>query len=114
MGGGMSITYNGHHLLYTQKSGRFYEWGIYVPQQTPPSRDEFLGYFSMPRFNTPKDRVLFSFGVLHDIVIENEQDFNMWVLGAMAELSDGEKPVDNLTYQDVLQLAQKISRSITQ
>jgi hypothetical protein len=114
MGGGKSITYNGQHLSYTHKAGKFYEWSIYVPLQTPPSRDDFIGYFPMPRFNIPKDRVLFSFGVQHDVVIENEQDFSTWVLGAMAELNDNGKTIENLTYQDVLQLSQKIRQSQTQ
>lgn len=106
------ITYDGRHLLYTKKGDNFYEWSIYVPRQTPPARSEFLGYHPVPRFNPPKDRALFSLGLLHDLIIENEYDFNELVLGAIAELSDGGNLGEGITYDGMLKIAERIRQSL--
>jgi len=106
VGTGEPITYDGRHLLYTNKGKHFYEWSIYVPRQTPPARSEFLGYHPVPRFNPPKDRALFSLGLLHDLIIENEYDFNELVFGAIAELSDEGDLVEGITYDEVLKIAE--------
>jgi hypothetical protein len=108
VGTGEPITYDGRHLLYTNKGNHFYEWSIYVPRQTPPAHSEFLGYHPVPRFNPPKDRAMFSLGLLHDLIIENEYDFNELVFGAIAELSDGEYVPEHVTYDNIMDLAEEI------
>jgi hypothetical protein len=85
VGGGVLVTYDGRHLYHT-----------------------------LPRFNPPKDRVLFSLGLLNDMLIGNEQDFNKWVLGAMAELSDDGKAPADVTYEGVLELAEQIGESFVE
>jgi len=83
-----------------------------VPRQTPPARSEFLGYHPVPRFNPPKDQALFSLGLLHDLIIENEHDFNELVLGAIAELSDEGDLVEGITYDEVLKIAETTRESL--
>jgi len=112
VGTGEPITYDGRHLLYTKKGYHFYEWSIYVPRQTPPARSEFLGYHPVPRFNPLKDRALFSLGLLHDLTIENEYDFNELVFGAIAELSDKGDLVEGITYDEVLKIAETTRESL--
>jgi hypothetical protein len=114
VGTGEPITYDGRHLLYTKKGDHFYEWSLYVPRQTSLARSEFLGYHPVPRFNPPKDRALFSLGLLHDLIIENEYDFSELVLGAIAELNDNGRIPENVTYESVLELAQKIRESLAE
>jgi hypothetical protein len=106
------IAYKGWHLLYTKKEDHFYEWGIYVPRQIPPARNEFLGYHPVPRFNPPKDRALFSLGLLHDLIIENRYDFNELVLGAIAELDDEGDLGESITYDEVLKIAETARESL--
>ena len=114
VGTGETITYDGRHLLYTEKEDHFYEWSIYVPRRTPPGRSEFLGYHPVPRFNPPKEKALFSLGLLHDLTIENEYDFNELVLGAISELSDDGVAPEHIAYENVLRLAEELSYSIAQ
>ncbi len=101
------ITYVGRHLVYTQKGEMFIEWSLYVPESMPPARSEMLGYDVLYRFNLeekPKWRI--GYTLEYGIRIETEEDFNKWVLGAMAELSDDGKAPDGITYESVLQLSE--------
>jgi len=114
IGGGGPITYNGWHLCHTIKNGKFYEWSIYVPIQTPFARTDFLGYQTVPRFNPPQDKATFSLPLYDDLPIEDENQFNKWVLGAMAELNDDGQIPENITYNSVLELSHKIWESSAQ
>jgi len=108
------IIYHGRHLLYTQKEDTYYEWSIYVPQQSPPPRKDFHYYSDLNRFNPP-DRVRGSVNltISQDLMIQTPEGFDTWVLGAMEELSDdGVAPTD-IIYKGVLQLAQQIRESLT-
>jgi len=108
IGGGGPITYNGWHLCHTIKNGKFYEWSIYVPIELPFVRNDFLGYQTIPRFNPPQDKTTFSLPLYDDLPIEDENQFNKWVLGAMAELNDDGQIPENITYNSVLELSHKI------
>ena len=105
------ITYTGYHLTYTQKAGKFIEWGLYVPEGAPPASVRQLGCDVLYRFNLdhePKWRI----GLTVDCMpIETVEGFEKWVLGAMAELSDDDKAPDNVTYESVLQLAEQNRKS---
>ncbi len=46
--------------------------------------------------------------------IETEEDFDKWILGAMAELSDDGKSPENVTYKNVLQLTKRLRGSVAQ
>lgn len=102
------VTYTGYHLTHTQKIGKLIEWSLYVPDGTPPASVRQLGCDVLYRFNLdhePKLRI----GLTVDCMpIEAVEDFDKWVLGAMAELSDDGKAPEKITYERVLQLAGQI------
>jgi hypothetical protein len=102
------ITYTGCHLTYTQKAGKFIEWSLYVPDGTPPASVRQLGCDVIYRFNLdhePKWRIGLT---VNCMPIEAVEDFDKWVLGAMAELSDDGKAPENVTYENILQLTEQI------
>lgn len=110
------ITYIGHHLAYTHKGGKFIEWSIYIPDGPAPARSEMLGYDVLYRFNLTEHKPKWRIGYTVDygILIETPENFDWWVLGAMAELSDdGEAPQD-ITYESVLELAEQIRQSLVE
>jgi hypothetical protein len=108
------ITYKGYHLTHTQKAGKFVEWGLYIPDGTPPASDRQLDCDVLYRFNLdhePKWRI----GLTVDCMpIKAVEDFDKWVLGAMAELSDDGKAPENVTYERVLWLAEQIRKSLVE
>ena len=105
----LGVSYAGHHLAYTYKDGNFYEWSLYVPDSKPPSRSSLVAYELSVKYKVDKDRFGTRPGNLSgDIVIDSSYDFDTWVLGAMAELSDNGKAPEQVTYDNVLQLAKQI------
>ena len=100
---------------YTQKKGKFYEWGIYVADEwlTPGG---VLGYRLLHKYN-PENREVkatISLSMAAELTIDNTEDFDIFVLGAMAELSDDRKAPDDITYESVLQLAERIRESLVE
>ncbi|MHC4526043.1 MAG: hypothetical protein ACYTEU_14195 [Planctomycetota bacterium] len=104
----------GHHFTYTRKQGKFYEWGIYVPNGHIPKRYNFKAYKIISKYNNTEPGSFNSRPKLvgDEIYIDSEQEFNTWVLGAMGELSDDGKGPENITYDGVLKLAQQIRESL--
>ena len=104
----------GHHLACTQKADKFYEWGIYVPNGDMPSRSLFTSLKVKKEFHNSSMRDYPSIPNLvgNETHIDSEQEFNTWVLDAMAELSDDGKAPEGLTYEGVLELAQEIRESL--
>ncbi|HCO96178.1 MAG TPA: hypothetical protein DIU00_19925 [Phycisphaerales bacterium] len=102
----------GRHLTFTRKKGKFYEWGIYVSDENTPERNTFAGYEVISKYNFgPRpffDGRPHSLGQDHELTINSEQEFDIWVRGAMAELSDDGKAPESIIYKNVLQLAEKI------
>jgi len=108
-------TYTGYHLAYTRKADRFTEWTIYVPDGTPPKNVKQFGYHALYVFNLKhQPRLKMNLSVPYGLLIETKGDFDIWVLGAMAELSDDGKAPENVTYESVLQLTKQIREPITQ
>ncbi len=105
----------GHHLGYTQKAGKFFEWGLYVPNSTY-SRGPFTRLKVKKEYfdNTRRDFNTAPTNVGDEISIDSEQEFNSWVLDAMAELSDDGIAPEGITYDGVLELAQQIRESLDQ
>jgi outer membrane lipoprotein-sorting protein len=104
------ITLTGRHLTFTKKKGKFYEWGIYMSNKKMPKRDTFQAYKVILKYNGTEPR---SFGgrpnlVGQELTINTEAEFDTWVRGAMAELSDDGKAPNYVTYENVLQLAEQI------
>ncbi len=110
------ITCLGRHLAFTQKKGKFYEWGIYVPDKRAPERDTFQNYKIISKYNGVEPR---RFGgrpnlIGQELAINSEQEFDTWVHGAMAELSDDGKAPEGVTYESVLELTEQIRESLAQ
>jgi hypothetical protein len=108
------ITFVGRHLAYTQKNGKFYEWGIYVPNKKMPERDTFQDYKVITKYNGVEPRSFLGRPNLigQELSINLEQEFNTWVRGAMAELSADRKAPVQVTYENVLRLAEQIRHRI--
>ncbi|MHC4655464.1 MAG: hypothetical protein ACYS91_10675, partial [Planctomycetota bacterium] len=108
-------TYHGRHLAYTQKQGQFIEWSLYVPDGPHPPRYEETRYVVTYKFNfqPEPDWRTSPIGLGHGLVIESAEDFDKWILGAMAELSDSGIPPQDLTYEYVLALSKQIAGELT-
>ena len=107
-------TYKGYHLAYTQKAGRFYEWSIYVANKTVEPADVW-GYQLQLESNLEggEANARLSIAAIAELTIQDEEDFNSLVLGAMAECSAAGVAPDGLTYENVLALVEQIRASIT-
>ncbi|MHC4155228.1 MAG: hypothetical protein ACYST6_09955 [Planctomycetota bacterium] len=108
------ITYSGYHLAYTRKADKFYEWGLYLPpKEIEPPYTPLRFYHLEYRHNTenPEVRGKLSLSTAADLTIENPEDFNTFVRGAMAELSDDEEAPEHVTYENVLRLVEQIRES---
>jgi outer membrane lipoprotein-sorting protein len=106
--------YTGYHLAFTRKQGRFAEWGLYVPNGTPPADVQMTGYEMLCRWNLELARhfTIDHMTVKPEFTIETPEEFDEWVLGAMAELADNGTAPENLTYQKVIDLAQRVRASV--
>jgi len=109
----VGITYSGRHLAYTQKAGKFYEWAIYVPEKSP-SLVGGNGYRLLHRCNLQGRQARAGLAIGDMLTISDAEDFDTFVLGAMATLSNDGKAPENITYESVLQLTKQIRESITQ
>jgi hypothetical protein len=109
------ITCVGHHLAFTRKAGKFYEWGLYVPNRKTPKRETFQDYMVVREYSGVEPRSFLGHPnlVKEEVTIASEQEFDTWVRGAMAELSDDANAPEYVTYQSVLKLAEKIRNSLT-
>ncbi len=108
----------GHHLAYTQKASKFYEWGIYVAPTKMPDRSSFVCYSIFKKSGVADQgsvsRPCVSEPLVEEVEIRSEEDFNTLVLGAMAELSADGKAPENVTYERVLRLAEQIRESLVE
>lgn len=105
--------YTGYHLAFTRKQDRFTEWGLYVPNDTPPADVQETGYEMLYRWNLEFARnfVFEHMTVKPEFTIETAAEFDEWVLGAMAELADDGTTPKDVTYQKVLDLVQQVRAS---
>ena len=112
------VTYEGYHLIYTRKADRlprFMEWSLFVPDGRPPWSVKGLGYDVICNFNLEREPPwIINLNVPPGLTIKSTEDFNKWVLGAMAELSDDGKAPENITYERVLRLAEQIRESLVE
>lgn len=106
------ITYTGYHLAYTHKGDKFSEWSLYVPGETPPADVKELGYEALYKFNLdPQPQWVIQLTTDYGVPIETAEDFDTWVLGAMAELSETGTAPSQISYQAVLDLIGRIRSS---
>jgi hypothetical protein len=114
------VTYWGYHLMFTLKHYAdqeeiFTEWALYVPDGTPPATVEEFGCDARSVFNldhTPSLRI--GLPVPYGRRIETAEDFDRWVLPAVAETSDTNQPPERLMFDGVLHLAAQIRQSLTE
>lgn len=106
--------YTGYHLAFSRKRGQFAEWGLYVPNSTPPADVQETGYEMLCRWNHefPQHFTMDDMAVKPEFTIDTPAEFDEWVLGAMAELSDDGKAPADVTYQKVIDLAQQVRASV--
>ncbi|MDT8303235.1 MAG: hypothetical protein RQ760_17280, partial [Sedimentisphaerales bacterium] len=105
----------GRHLAFTHKKGKFYEWGLYVTDKNAPERNTFWVYEVISKYHDTGPRPFFDGRPKHlgqELTINSEQEFDIWVRGAMAELSDDGKAPESITYKNVLQLVERIRQSL--
>ena len=107
------VEYHGRHLACTRKGNVLYEWGLYVPDR---ELDAYLGgigynlHFHCNEAGMSKSGS-FTLGEAGDIRIQTRQEFEAFVLGAMAELAEeGEAPA-HVSYESALALADQVRRS---
>ncbi|MHC4386918.1 MAG: hypothetical protein ACYSUG_08020, partial [Planctomycetota bacterium] len=99
-----------------QKNGKFIEWAIYVPSQEVKTK-EVLPKCEIIFGMDPEDRKWrhSRYGTEHlnlsYLYIHQKGDFDTFVLGAMAELSDSGTSPENITYESVFELAETIRAS---
>ena len=104
------ITFRGRHLAFTQKDGKFYEWAIYIRDKkyTPQTGQR---YNLKPQWNDDVNEVGNGFRSVESIFVE-ESEFNFWVHGAMAELSDNGIVPEQVTYNNIIKMAEEIRMSV--
>ena len=104
--------YVGRHLATTTKGGRVHEWSLYVPVSAAPPRDAISTYRCVHEF-TPRDRRVG--GTIHvalDMLMPvGAEDFDPFVRGQMAELSDTGAPKD-VTFESVVKLSKTIRATL--
>lgn len=108
----LNLSYTGFHVFKTQKDGLIYEWSLYVPKGIPPGRNSLLGYGTTIKFNMDRNRFKSIPRALYDdLVIDSKDEYNRWVRGAVGELSDTKNVPDHITYEYILDIAEKIRNS---
>jgi hypothetical protein len=110
------LAWTGRHLAFTQRNGRYYEWTLYVPNQTVP-RVGIPGYDFEYRVHPagPDDsqpEMTPRWGAGNPLRIRNAGDFDEFLIGAMAELSDDGVAPEYVTYDYVMQLCEEIRASL--
>ncbi|HCO96770.1 MAG TPA: hypothetical protein DIU00_22995 [Phycisphaerales bacterium] len=104
-----NTTYAARHLAYTQKGDELIEWSLYVPDGLWPKRSEMFGYELLCKVNSERQMGQWpGMSVDYGIKIETEEDFDKWIRGAMAELSNDGKAPEGVTYERVLQLTEQV------
>ncbi len=106
------LSYTGYHFVSTEKNGIVYEWALYIPNRTPPSREEFLAYRTNIVFSIDRIRFkTFPNQISDDISVDTEDEFEKWIGGAFTELSDTRSAPKEITYASLLKLSTELKRA---
>ena len=104
---GPEVRYSGYHLAHTQKDGWSYEWAFYVPDSDPiPKGTQYVVYRQLCDFNLKEPQASRQGNPLHRYWIE-PAEFDVFVRGAMAELSDDGQAPEYVTYDYVRELSEQ-------
>lgn len=112
----------GYHLAFTlketEKGKRWYEWSLYIPDKEPPPVNAVLTYRIHCRLNVNRTKDIKNrrnqSAVGDPQEIKTEEDFNTFVLGAMAERSDGGLVPKHVNYENILRLTKQLRESQAQ
>jgi len=110
-----NVTYVGRHLAGTQKDGRFYEWAIFVPNKDVDASRVLRRSkvrIGLRRDNREGVEGEKSNDFYVETVVIQEDEFDLFVRGAMAELSDERVAPADVTYDNVLNLSGEIRASM--
>lgn len=108
------VAYTGRHLACTEKDDTFYEWAIYVPNKEVGSRigvRQGRVFTRWYRENGEEGEDQVGRRIVVTLTVE-EDEFDEWVRGAMAECSDEGIAPEHVTYESVLKLSEEIGASI--
>ena len=108
----LDVEYKGYHLIKTQKGDKFFEWSLYVPDNAVPKRSSIVGYKIVHQYNTLKqdDARTVAGSITEDIQINTRDDYDIWILGAVQELSDHEQAPDDISYENIRALVRSRSK----
>ena len=100
--------YPGVHLLTTEKNGTVYEWSLYVPFN--PRADNPIGFKIIPSFQEPPPQKLpeTSAMISTAFMVEDERDFEEFVIGAMQYFCDDECIPEGFDYPFVLSVSNRV------
>jgi len=107
------VIYTGRHLAYTKSDRWYYEWALFVPTRpSPPAATGPEVVRMLCRFNLPVEQEPAVGNPVHENPIAPDE-FDLFVRGAMAELSDDGVAPGHVTYENVMALARQIRESTT-
>lgn len=107
------VIYTGRHLAYTKSDRWYYEWALFVPTRpSPPAATGPEVVRMLCRFNLPVEQEPAVGNPVHKNPIAPDE-FDLFVRGAMAELSDDGVAPGHVTYENVMALARQIRESTT-
>lgn len=102
---GQEYFWQAKHLISTQKDGKYYEWALYIPEQSPPTKPRHnYCYTLVYRMNNDKKGNV-TLGCSPIITIENQSDFEKFIIEATKELSDNSTLPIEMTLEQVMGLA---------
>ena len=109
-------THHGHYLAHSVHSSDIYLWGLYVPvdiEELEPGPVPSQYFIRHRTYVSGKDFKV-GLGKPAELIVENQSDFETFVLGAMADFSDPGAELPSLTYAGTLELAEQLRRSLKQ
>lgn len=116
------VQFIGYHFAFTlketEKGKRWYEWSLYIPDKEPPPVNAVLDYRIHRRLNVNRtkdiENSINQIAVGNPQEINTEEDFNTFVLGAMAKRSDDGLVPGHVSYENILRLAKQLRKSLAQ
>ena len=101
---------HGYHITYTRKDEKYYEWSLYVLSD-PADREAIDYYQERHNINFPiGGKATIGLSVHPEMAIDDKNDFDKWVLGAMGDLSDTWEASEAVTYEEVMEISERLRR----
>jgi hypothetical protein len=113
------IEYVGRHLTHTVGGlghmDGYWQWSLYVPRTQPPERSRFFGYAIPTKWDSTRtntDGMPWNWNPVTDLPIVDAAEYARFVVPAMREFATKQPGRAYPTYDEVLQLAEKVRRSL--